>query len=148
MQLIVESEKDLEKAAQKIIDFAVDQNIWVFYGEMGAGKTTLIKAIARRLNVEDNVHSPTFSIVNEYACVTQKSNNFLCYLIYHFDFYRIKNEIEVMDIGVEEYFDSEHLCLIEWPQKIPSLLPERHLKIEISTITQTSRELKLTHHGR
>ncbi len=148
MQLIVESEKDLEKTAQAIIDFSVDQNIWAFYGEMGAGKTTLIKAIARRLNIEDNVHSPTFSIVNEYASATQKSNNFLYDIVYHFDFYRIKNEIEVMDIGVDEYFDSKQLCLIEWPQKIPSLLPERHLKIEIYTITQTSRELKITHHGR
>ncbi len=146
--MIVESENDLEKTAQKILDFSKNQTIWAFYGEMGAGKTTLIKAIAKRLNIEDNVHSPTFSIVNEYASLPNNTNNVLYNVVYHFDFYRINSETEVMDIGVDEYFDSKNLCLIEWPQKIPSLLPEKHLKIEISTISQSSRELNISHHGR
>lgn len=148
MQLIVESEEGLEKAAQKIIDFSAYETIWAFYGEMGAGKTTLIKAIAKRLRVEDNVHSPTFSIVNEYGCRLQNSIGASYDIIYHFDFYRIKNETEVLDIGIDEYFDSNKLCLIEWPQKIPSLLPENHLKIEISTTSHTSREIEISHHGR
>lgn len=141
MQLIVGSESELEKAAAKIIDYSENQYIWVFYGEMGAGKTTLIKAIADQYKVEDNVHSPTFSIVNEYA-------NFRDKVFYHFDFYRIKNETEAMDIGIEEYFDSGDLCFIEWPQKIPSLLPDTFLKIEIKITSQIGREINLSHHGR
>ncbi|NJN25536.1 MAG: tRNA (adenosine(37)-N6)-threonylcarbamoyltransferase complex ATPase subunit type 1 TsaE [Cyclobacteriaceae bacterium] len=107
---------------------------------MGAGKTTLIKAIARQFHIDDNVHSPTFSIVNEYG-----DRNGETY--YHFDFYRIIKETEAMDIGIEEYFDSGDLCLIEWPQKIPSLLPDAYLQIDISIISDTSREIKLSHYG-
>ncbi|MCK5103768.1 MAG: tRNA (adenosine(37)-N6)-threonylcarbamoyltransferase complex ATPase subunit type 1 TsaE, partial [Cyclobacteriaceae bacterium] len=110
-------------------------------GEMGAGKTTLIKAIADQLDIEDNVHSPTFSIVNEYGNVRNE-------VFYHFDFYRIKNETEAMDIGIEEYFDSGDLCFIEWPQKIPLLLPEKYLKIEIKITSHTGREINIIHHGR
>jgi len=141
VQLIVDSEKELNKAAKKIISYSEEQKIWLFYGEMGAGKTTLIKAIADRLAIEDNVHSPTFSIVNEYANLRDE-------VFYHFDFYRIKNEAEAMDIGIEEYFDSDKLCFIEWPQKILSLLPEKFLKIEINMTTQTGREINISHHGR
>jgi len=141
VHLIVGSESELEKAAVKIIDYSENQYIWIFYGEMGAGKTTLIKAIANQYKVEDNVHSPTFSIVNEYA-------NFHDKVFYHFDFYRIKNETEAMDIGIEEYFDSGELCFIEWSQKIPSLLPDTFLKIEIKITSQFGREINLSHHGR
>ncbi len=141
MQLIVDSEKALDKIAQEIIKYSGQSRIWIFYGEMGSGKTTLIKAIANHLNVEDNVHSPTFSIVNEYG----NSNGDI---FYHFDFYRIKNESEAMDIGIEEYFDSGDLCFIEWPQKIPSLLPDQFLKIEIKITSNTSREINISHHGK
>lgn len=141
MQLIVDSEKALDKIAQEIIRYSGQNRIWIFYGEMGSGKTTLIKAIANHLNVEDNVHSPTFSIVNEYG----NSNGDI---FYHFDFYRIKNESEAMDIGIEEYFDSGDLCFIEWPQKIPSLLPDQFLKIEIKITSNTSREINISHHGK
>lgn len=141
MQLIVDSENELDKAAKAIIQYSNGQYIWVFYGEMGAGKTTLIKAIANEFGIEDNVHSPTFSLVNEYRNLQDE-------VFYHFDFYRIKNEIEAMDIGIEEYFDSGDICFIEWPQKIPSLLPEKYLKIDIKITSPATRELNLSQHGR
>ena len=140
MQLIVDSEKALDKVALEIIRYSGQDRIWIFYGEMGSGKTTLIKAIAHQLNVDDNVHSPSFSIVNEYRNLNDD-------VFYHFDFYRIENETEAMDIGIEEYLDSGDLCFIEWPQKIPSLLPDKFLKIEISITSNTSREINLSHHG-
>jgi tRNA threonylcarbamoyladenosine biosynthesis protein TsaE len=139
--MIVDSEKELDKAAMDIINYSGDQHIWIFYGEMGAGKTTLIKAITNQFAVEDNVHSPSFSIVNEYGNLQDE-------IFYHFDFYRIKNETEAMDIGVEEYFDSGNLCFVEWPQKIESLLPEKYLKIDIKITSQTGREINICHHGR
>lgn len=148
MLLIVDSEKELEKAASEIINYSDGQTIWVFYGEMGAGKTTLIKMIADQLDIEDNVHSPTFSIVNEYARPPAKQRNLRDEIFYHFDFYRIKNEAEAMDIGIEEYFDSGYLCFIEWPQKIQSLLPEQYLKIDIKITSHTRREINISHHGR
>ena len=140
MQLIVESESELDKVAAKIIEYSGEENIWAFYGEMGSGKTALIKAIANRYKVEDNVHSPTFSIVNEYA-------NFSDEIFYHFDFYRIKDITEAMDIGVEEYFYSGYHCFIEWPQKIMSLLPNQYLKVSINITSPTGREINLSHHG-
>lgn len=114
--------------------------MWLFLGEMGAGKTTLIQNICRVLGVVDTATSPTFSIVNEYRDKNDES-------IYHFDFYRIKDETEAMDIGVEEYFDSGKLCLVEWPEKIPSLIPNQYLSITISLETQTSRKITLQHNG-
>ena len=141
MKLIVDSEKELDKTAIEIINYSEEQKIWIFYGEMGAGKTTLIKAIADQLDIEDNVHSPTFSIVNEYRNHRED-------IFYHFDFYRIKNETEAMDIGIDEYFESGDLCFIEWPQKIPSLLPQKYVKIDIKMTSNTSREINISHHGR
>lgn len=141
MELIVDSERALDRVAKEIIENSGDQTIWVLFGEMGSGKTTLIRAIANRLEIEDNVHSPTFSIVNEYGNSRDE-------IFYHFDFYRIKNEAEAMDIGVEEYFDSGNLCFIEWPQNIASLLPKSYLKIEIKITSKTGREISMCHHGR
>ena len=141
MKLIVDSEKELDKTAREIINYSGEEKIWIFYGEMGAGKTTLIKAITDQLDIVDNVHSPTFSIVNEYR-------NHRDDIFYHFDFYRIKNETEAMDIGIDEYFESGDLCFIEWPQKIPSLLPQNYVKIDIKMTSNTSREINISHHGR
>jgi tRNA threonylcarbamoyladenosine biosynthesis protein TsaE len=141
VQLIIDSESELNKAAKEIINYSGEQTIWAFYGEMGAGKTTLIRAIADQLEIEDNVHSPTFSIVNEYESLTDE-------VFYHFDFYRIKKESEAMDIGIEEYFDSGDVCFIEWPQKIPTLLPGKHLKIEIVMTSHTGRKININHNGR
>lgn len=130
----------LKAAAQRIIDFAGEEKIWVLNGSMGAGKTTLSKAICAELGVMDTVQSPTFSIVNEYLTWNDE-------VIYHFDFYRLEHPEEALAIGVEEYFDSENLCLIEWPQKIGNLLPEKHLAIDIKDMGDKLRELTLTHHG-
>ena len=126
----------LPSAAQQLIDFAADQTIWIFDGEMGAGKTTLITEICKQLGVVDAVSSPTFSIVNEYA-----SNKGETY--YHFDFYRLKNEFEAMDIGLEEYLDTGNVCLMEWASKVANLLPEQFLHIHIEIINPQKRMLHL-----
>lgn len=137
----VDSEEALQDAIPEIVKFAGDESMWLFFGEMGAGKTTLIKGIARQYGVEDMVQSPTFSLVNEYR---NPEND----IFYHFDFYRISNETEALDIGVEEYFESGNHCFIEWPEKIPGLLPNRFLRIDIEIISKNSRSVKLIHHGR
>lgn len=120
-----ESLEDLPEIARKIVHFSDKETIWAFYGEMGAGKTTLIKEIASCLEMGDHVSSPTFSLVNEYRSPAGE-------IIYHFDFYRIKNLEEAIDLGTEEYFYSGNLCLIEWPSLILPLLPERYLRIQIT----------------
>lgn len=115
----------LEHVAQQIISAANQHKIWAFYGQMGAGKTTLIKQICKQLGVNDDISSPTYSLVNEYK--TNDENT-----IFHFDFYRIKNLEEVYDIGYEDYFYSGNICLIEWPEKIEALLNgEDFLRVDI-----------------
>ncbi len=140
MEVFSKAIDDLPALAKQIVDYAGEEKMWLFLGEMGAGKTTLIQNICRVLGVVDTTTSPTFSIVNEYRDRNDES-------IYHFDFYRIKDETEAMDIGVEEYFDSGKLCLVEWPEKIPSLIPNQYLSIIISLETQTSRKITLQHNG-
>ncbi len=108
--------------AQEIIKHSLEKKIVLLNGEMGVGKTTLVKEITRLLGVEENVSSPTFSIVNEYH-----GNE----VIYHFDFYRLEEEEEAYDFGVEEYFDSGNLCLLEWPEKISNLLPTSDLCLDV-----------------
>lgn len=127
---------ELDEAAKKILKYAQDEHFFIFEGEMGAGKTTLIKALAKALGVNELVSSPTFSIVNEYDANGS--------IIYHFDFYRIKNLQEAYDIGYEEYFYSQNICFIEWPGKIESLLPTHYLKIEIETLTENERLLSIS----
>lgn len=116
--------EDLNSVAREVLGRAGGKKVWLFYGEMGSGKTTFIKALCRACGVADAMSSPTFSIVNEYRTGDDRS-------IYHFDFYRIRNEIEAYDIGSEEYFYSGNLCLIEWPEKIPSLIPAEHVKVSL-----------------
>ncbi|WP_439881734.1 tRNA (adenosine(37)-N6)-threonylcarbamoyltransferase complex ATPase subunit type 1 TsaE [Pontibacter sp. MBLB2868] len=123
-QITMSSLADLPAAASVLIEEAKNEPIILFEGPMGAGKTTLIKEVCRQLGVKENVSSPTFSLVNEYEGADGK-------LIYHFDFYRINNEREALDIGALEYFDSGKLCLIEWPSMIPNLLPEHYLLITL-----------------
>ena len=106
---------DLPIISNYIIEKGLDYKIWIFDGEMGAGKTTLIKSICKSLGVIDEVSSPTFSIVNEYKTVDGTT-------VYHFDFYRVKSIEEVYDMGVEDYFSSGNICLIEWPEKIKEIL--------------------------
>ena len=130
---------ELPSVAEKIIDFAGDTTVWLFEGEMGAGKTTLIKSICSAFGVKDLVSSPTFSLVNEYH-TNQKE------IFYHFDFYRIKNEVEASDIGVDEYFYSGNYCFVEWPSLIPNLIPEDFLTIQIEIISEKERKITLIKH--
>lgn len=137
--LTYSSETQLPLVAKQILFFAEEYKVWLFEGEMGAGKTTIIKAVCKELKVQDTVQSPTYTLVNEYH--TQKDK-----ICYHFDFYRIKNETEAMDIGLEEYFDSDAHCFIEWPSKIPHLLPSKYLKISINFVDQNRRIIHLSKH--
>lgn len=127
----------LPDAAKQLLEFAAksETKVLLFYGEMGAGKTTLIKAFCANLGVEDAVSSPTFSIVNEY--------NYPGGVIYHFDFYRLKNQFEALDLGLEEYLYSNSYCLIEWPEKIPDLLPENYLEILLEVQPDQHRKLTI-----
>ena len=136
MYLIASSLEQLPGIASEILSFVSGQRIFLFYGDMGAGKTTLIKALCKCLGSKDNVSSPTFAIVNEYTGV--ESN------IYHFDFYRLKNQAEAMDIGFEEYLYSGNYCFIEWPEKIPDLLPLHYITLKIQVLDDGSRGLTIT----
>ena len=123
----------LREAARQFISAMGNRKIFAFYGKMGAGKTTFIKAICEELGVEDVITSPTFAIVNEYRSETTMQ------LIYHFDFYRIKKLEEVYDMGYEDYFYSGALCFMEWPELIEELLPEDVVKVTISEQEDGSR---------
>ncbi|MBO5933187.1 MAG: tRNA (adenosine(37)-N6)-threonylcarbamoyltransferase complex ATPase subunit type 1 TsaE [Bacteroidaceae bacterium] len=123
--LKITSLDNIEEVAKEFINLMGDDTIFAFYGKMGAGKTTFIKALCKALGVEDEVNSPTFAIVNEYRSESTAE------LIYHFDFYRIKKVEEVYDLGYEDYFYSGALCFIEWPELIEELLPEDTKKISI-----------------
>ena len=125
---------EINKVAQQILEQNPNKVI-LFYGEMGVGKTTLIKALTKQLGVNETISSPTFSLVNEY----QTSNN---QLIYHFDFYRINDEIEALDMGVDEYLYSENWCFIEWAEKIQNIIPELHSVISIALLPDGKRFLK------
>jgi len=132
MQIKVSNLSELPNAAEQILEEIKERKIIAFYGNMGAGKTTLITELCRALNVVDTISSPTFSLVNEYH--TQNDE-----IIFHFDFYRIEKQEEVYDFGYEEYFYSENLCLIEWPELIENLLPEDYITIKIEIIDNDSR---------
>ena len=128
----------LYEVARGLLRQTGNVKVWLFHGEMGSGKTTLIKAICKELGVEDRVSSPTFSIVNEYR--SGRGN------IYHFDFYRIKNEAEAYDIGTDEYFYSGQYCFVEWPDKIPSLIPSAHVAITIQADDNEHRTIAISIH--
>ena len=130
---------DLQTVASAFLEKAGRYKVWVFYGEMGSGKTTFIKTLGHLLGVPDVMSSPTFSIVNEYL-VGQNAR------IFHFDFYRIKSEAEAYDIGTEEYFYSGNYCFVEWPEKIPSLIPAERAEVSIVSENQTHRTLALSVH--
>lgn len=130
---------ELATVAQQIIGVAHETPVWLFYGDMGAGKTTLIKALCHKWGVEDVVSSPTFALVNEY----QRANG---EPLYHFDFYRIDDEEEATDIGIDEYFYSQRYCLVEWPAKIRNLLPETYLRLDLRVNEDQSRTISLSRH--
>jgi tRNA threonylcarbamoyladenosine biosynthesis protein TsaE len=125
--------KDIDKIARKLLEESKTKTI-LFKGEMGSGKTTLISAMVKILGGESKVSSPTFSIVNEYKV---KSD-----IVYHFDFYRIKNQIEALDIGIEDYFYSGNWNFVEWPEKIKPLLPNNTTTVKLSILSNQERELE------
>ncbi len=127
---------ELELVAQKVIDQHPSKVI-LFHGEMGVGKTTLIKQLCKNLGVTSTTSSPTFSLVNEYETINNQ-------VVYHFDFYRLKNEMEALDMGADDYFYSGNWCFIEWAEKIPSLIPDEHAIITIELVENGKRHLTLT----
>ena len=133
--LYINDLSDIRQAAVEFIRLMCDNTVFAFYGRMGTGKTTFIKAICEVLGVEDVINSPTFSIINEYR--SEKTGE----LIYHFDFYRINKLSEAQDISVEDYFESGALCFIEWPEKIKPLLPGDTVSITIEEKEDGSREI-------
>ena len=139
MEIKIQDLGHIREAAREFIENIGDHTVFAFYGKMGAGKTTFIKAICEELGVEDVITSPTFAIVNEYTShstlLTPHSS------IYHFDFYRIKKLEEVYDMGFEEYFYSGSLCLIEWPELIEEVLPEDAVKVSIQEKEDGSRAI-------
>lgn len=135
MEYRVANTESLPAAAAWLIENAGDKRVFVFQAPMGAGKTTFIKAICAFLQVEDSTSSPTFSIVNEYHSKNGP--------IYHFDFYRLKSEQEAFDLGYEEYFYSGDYCFIEWPEKIPNLIPEDAAIVKIEVTEDESRTIIL-----
>ncbi len=133
MKLEVKSLADLPNVANQLLDFAGNQKVFIFEGDMGAGKTTFIKVFCETLGVKDVVSSPTYSIVNEYESVNGP--------VYHFDFYRIKDIQEAYDLGYEEYFYGNGICLIEWPERVEELLPDHFIEVEITIIDESQRTI-------
>ena len=134
MDICINSLDEIGKAAREFVTAMGDRTVFAFDGKMGAGKTTFIKAVCEELGVEDVINSPTFAIVNEY--VDGKGEP-----IYHFDFYRIKNLQEVMDIGYEDYVYSGNVCFMEWPELIENLLPDDAVKVTIEEEMDGSRKV-------
>ena len=127
---------EIDAAAKQVLAANLKKVI-LLNGEMGAGKTTFIKALCRAIGIDDVMSSPTFSLVNEYV----SSNGTV---VYHFDVYRLKNETEALDMGIEEYLYSGNYCFIEWAEKIPNLIPENHSTISLSVLPDGNRLLALT----
>ncbi|MCQ2083297.1 MAG: tRNA (adenosine(37)-N6)-threonylcarbamoyltransferase complex ATPase subunit type 1 TsaE [Bacteroidaceae bacterium] len=133
--LTIKDTETISETARQFMQLMGDDTVFAFYGKMGAGKTTFIKALCKELGVEDEVNSPTFAIINEYRSATTAE------LIYHFDFYRIKKLDEVYDLGYEDYFYSGALCFIEWPELIEELLPTDAKKVSITENSDGTRTI-------
>ena len=140
MEIKIQDLEQIREAARTFIENIGDHTVFAFYGKMGAGKTTFIKAICEELGVDDVITSPTFAIVNEYS-LTSHLSPLTSDSIYHFDFYRIKKLEEVYDMGFEDYFYSGALCLIEWPELIEDVLPEDAVKVAINENADGSRTI-------
>ncbi len=130
---------ELESISKEIVNSAKGLSVWLLEGEMGAGKTTLVKAIAKEIGIKETVASPTFSIVNEYKTSNGQP-------VFHFDFYRMKSEVEAYDIGTNEYFESGNLCWVEWPEKIPTLIPDHYFKVKLEINDHQSRTIYYAKH--
>lgn len=135
-EIVIDNLSDLDKVAEAVIETLDGRNVVAFFAPMGAGKTTLISAIMEYLGSADRVTSPTFALVNQYYTATSEP-------VYHFDFYRIDSLSEAFDMGYEEYFYSGDLCLVEWAEKIESLLPDDTMVVKIEILSPTSRKFIL-----
>ncbi len=135
MEIHIQDTEHLRQAAKQFIEHLGEARVFAFYGKMGAGKTTIVKAICEELGVEDVITSPTFAIINEYTGVRNQEP----LTIYHFDFYRIKRLEEVYDMGYEDYFYSGALCFIEWPELIEEILPDDAVRVSITEQEDGSR---------
>ncbi|MCW3807851.1 tRNA (adenosine(37)-N6)-threonylcarbamoyltransferase complex ATPase subunit type 1 TsaE [Plebeiibacterium marinum] len=133
-KFILPSIDKLEDVASEFVKEFPNPGVFCFYGSMGAGKTTFIQALCKKLNVVDVVNSPSFAIVNEYNTDNGDS-------VYHFDFYRLKEEEEAFDLGYEDYFYSDSYCFVEWPGKIDSLLPEKRYDVTVTVLDDMTREI-------
>ena len=136
MEIRIESVDAIAEAARRFVENMGESRVFAFYGKMGAGKTTFIKAVCEALGVEDAINSPTFAIVNEYVDGRGEP-------IYHFDFYRIKKEQEALDIGFEDYVYSGNVCFMEWPELIENLLPDDAVKVTIEEEMDGGRVLTI-----
>jgi tRNA threonylcarbamoyladenosine biosynthesis protein TsaE len=140
MEINIRELSELPDVAKKLLQFSEKERVFLFEGDMGVGKTTLIKSLCEQLGVADNTSSPTYSLVNEYDLPGGK--------VFHFDFFRIKNEHEAYDIGFEEYLTSEHYCFIEWPEKVQNLWPPDFIKVALHQTPDGTRILKASRVGR
>ena len=136
IEIDIQSLGHINEAARTFINHIGNDTIFAFYGNMGAGKTTFIKAVCEELGVTDVINSPTFAIVNEYLAGDGNT-------IYHFDCYRINKIVEALDMGCQDYFDSGHLCFIEWPENIAELLPEDTVTVRISVAEDDTRKIEI-----
>lgn len=137
--IIINSLEEIDEAARRFVEMMDDRTVYAFYGEMGAGKTTFINALSHALGVEDDATgSPSFAIVNEYRSDTTAE------LIYHFDLYRLESVEEALDLGVEDYFDSGALCLIEWPERVEDILPDDTVKVTIKVEGSGQRHITVS----
>jgi tRNA threonylcarbamoyladenosine biosynthesis protein TsaE len=136
MEIVISNLRHMNECVKRFIQYTSGKRIFAFSGSMGAGKTTIIKAICEALGTIDVVTSPTFTIVNEYRTLSGES-------IYHIDFYRIKKSEEVFDFGIEEYFDSGSYCFMEWPELIEGILPAETVNVRITVDEKEQRILKI-----
>ncbi|HPW90328.1 MAG TPA: tRNA (adenosine(37)-N6)-threonylcarbamoyltransferase complex ATPase subunit type 1 TsaE [Paludibacteraceae bacterium] len=134
MEFHISSIEQISEVARQFVSAMGKHKLFAFYGEMGAGKTTFIKVLCNELGVVDVVNSPTFAIVNDYETTLSEH-------IYHFDFYRLKTPQEALDFGVEDYFYSGHICFMEWPDQIGSLLPSESVRVFITVNADGSRTI-------
>lgn len=136
MKITIEDKRHISSAVKQLLKRTGANKILAFYGSLGAGKTTIIKAVCRIIGAPDLVTSPTFTLVNEYMTTDGEP-------IYHIDFYRIKKKEEVFDFGIEEYFSSGHYCLLEWPELVEDILPDETVRIKVTVGDQGQRILEV-----